>query len=144
MAFDPIPSRASLEGVSVRVVPPGGSAAARTLGLAVTASGPVPADVQLDRARLTEWGFRGAVGQTLVLPRGDDAVVATGIGDDPSDAALRDAAAAFARAAGRDEVLATDLAGAGASVADAAQAVVEGIVLGRYRYDALKTEPDTV
>ncbi|KQR17509.1 leucyl aminopeptidase [Cellulomonas sp. Leaf334] len=143
MPFDPIPSRARFEELSVRVAAPG-AGAGRALGLAVTATGEVPSGVPLDRAALTEWGFRGAVGETLILPRDGGAVIATGVGDEPSEAALRDAAAAFARAAGRDDVLTTDLAGAGVSVEAAAQAVVEGILLGRYRYDALKSDPSTV
>ena len=143
MTFDPIPSRALFEEVSIRVDSLG-AGAGRALGLAVTATGEVPSGIPLDRAALTEWGFRGTVGEVLVLPREGGAVIATGVGDDPSEAALRDAAAAFARAAGRDDVLTTDLATAGVSVEAAAQAVVEGILLGRYRYDALKTDPGTV
>ena len=143
MTFDPIPSRALLEGLSIRVAPLG-ERAGRAHGLAVTATGEVPPGIPSDRAALTAWGFQGRPGDTLVLPVEGGAVIATGVGDDPSDATLRDAAAAFARAAGRDDVLTTDLANAGASVESAAQAVVEGIVLGRYRYDALKTDPGTV
>ena len=143
MPFDPIPSRARFEELSVRVAAPGADVG-RALGLAVTATGEVPSGVPLDRAALTEWGFRGAVGETLILPREGGAVVVTGVGDEPSEAALRDAAAAFARAAGRDDVLTTDLAAAGVSAESAAQAVVEGILLGRYRYDALKSDPTTV
>ena len=143
MTFDPIPSRAQLDSVSVRISPPG-TGAGRALGLAVTSTGDVPTGVPLTREELTEWGFRGAVGETLILPREGGAVIATGVGDEPSDAALRDAAAAFARAAGRDDVLTTDLAVAGSSVAASAQAVVEGILLGRYRYEALKSDPSSV
>ena len=140
MPFDPIPSRARFEELSVRVAAPGADVG-RALGLAVTATGEVPSGVPLDRAALTEWGFRGAVGETLILPREGGAVIATGVGDEPSEATLRDAAAAFARAAGRDDVLTTDLAGPASPRESAAQAVVEGILLGRYRYDALKSDP---
>ncbi|MFS0699010.1 leucyl aminopeptidase [Cellulomonas sp. 179-A 4D5 NHS] len=143
MAFDPIPSRALLDAVTVRVAPPG-TDPGRALGLAVTATGDVPPGIPLDRAALVEWGFTGAVGETLVLPREGGAVIATGVGDAPDHNAVRDAAAAFARAARRDAVLTTDLAAAGPSVEDAAQAVVEGTLLGRYRYDVLRSEPDAV
>ena len=89
-------SRALFEEVSVRVASPG-SGAGRALGLAVTTTGAVPSGIPLDRAALTEWGFAGKAGEVLILPREGGAVVATGVGDDPSDASLRDAAAAFAR-----------------------------------------------
>ncbi|MBO3086088.1 leucyl aminopeptidase [Cellulomonas fengjieae] len=139
MTFDPIPSRALLEEVSVRVASPG-TGAGRALGVAVTATGEVPSGVPLSRDELTEWGFGGKVGETLILPRDGGALVLTGVGDHPSESSLRDAAAAFARAARRDDVLTTDLAFDDGS----AQAVVEGILLGRYRYDALKSDPSTV
>lgn len=143
MTFDPTPSRALLGAVSVRVAPPG-TDPGRALGLAVTTTGDLPPGIPLDRAALVEWGFRAAVGETLVLPREGGAVIATGAGDAPDHHAVRDAAAAFARAAGRDAVLTTDLAAAGPPVEDAAQAVVEGVLLGRYRYDVLRSEPDAV
>ena len=82
MPFDPIPSRARFEELSVRVAAPGADVG-RALGLAVTATGEVPSGVPLDRAALTEWGFRGAVGETLILPREGGAVIATGVGDEP-------------------------------------------------------------
>ena len=68
MTFDPIPSRALFEEVSIRVDSLG-AGAGRALGLAVTATGEVPSGIPLDRAALTEWGFRGTVGEVLVLPR---------------------------------------------------------------------------
>ncbi|WP_426592344.1 leucyl aminopeptidase family protein [Cellulomonas sp. McL0617] len=144
MTVDLIPSRALLADVTVSVAPLEEVRNARTAGVAVGIGKDVPDVVPLTRARLTEWGFTGAVGQTLVLPREDGIVVVTGVGDDPTPAALRDAAAAFARGVGRDDVLVTDLASVGADPGAAAQAVVEGILLGRYRYDAFKTNPDAV
>src|SRR5262249_46620926 len=54
-------------------------------------------------------------------------------------ARLRDAAAAFARAAGRQASLAGPLADVPAVPPEvAAQAAVEGVLLARYRYNALK------
>ena len=104
--------------------------------------GAVPRQLGLDRATLVASGFDGKVGQTLVVPRRDGpSVVAVGIGDPRElDAArLRDAAAAFARAAAKHGHLATTLADvAGTDAAAAGQAVVEGILLARYRYGALK------
>ena len=106
----------------------------------VATGGPIPDEIGVDRALLLESGFTGALGQTLPLPRGErPVVVAVGIGDPGSlDASgLRDAAAAFARAAARDGRLATTLG----DVADidaetAGQAIVEGVLLARYRYRA--------
>ncbi|HEV7760659.1 MAG TPA: M17 family peptidase N-terminal domain-containing protein [Acidimicrobiales bacterium] len=100
--------------------------------------GDVPAELGVSRDGLTAAGFRGRVGDTLVVPGADgSARVAVGIGD-PAEldaAGLRDAAAAFARAAVHHAHVAllvppaTELA-----PADAAQAVVEGVLLARYRY----------
>ena len=56
--------------------------------------------------------------------------------------ALRNAAAALVRAAGKRTSIATSLADLeGVDGATAAQAVVEGAVLATYRYQGLKTEP---
>ena len=93
----------------------------------------------------------GRSARLLSLPLGAAARAGVGVGrrllGAPAaevDAALRDAAAAFARAAARDAVLTTDLAAAGESVETAAQAVVEGVLLARYRYDVLRTSSDAV
>ena len=90
-------------------------------------------------------GFEGKVGQTLVVPRRDGpTVVAVGVGEPASSTAagLRDAAAAFARAAGKRA-----RPGDGArrrrpasTPTPPAQAVVEGVLLAGYRYGALKKE----
>src|SRR5215207_11247080 len=84
--------------------------AADAIGLAVGPTGAVPRQLGLNRAALEAHGFTGKVGTTLVLPNGGGAtLVAVGIGDEPTAATLRDAAAAFARAAGTREHLATNL-----------------------------------
>ena len=68
-------------------------------------------------------------------------LVAVGVGDAASANQLRDAAAAFARAAGKRSALATNLADpAGVDPALAAQAVTEGILLARYGYVGLKSD----
>src|SRR5262245_27829072 len=143
-AFNPIPSVDPSAGVTVRVaesVPPGAGA----VGVPVASDGEVPAQLGLDRDALAGAGFAGEVGQTWLLPRSDGPfLVAVGIGDRATlDAArLRDAAAAFARAAGRQAHLAellTDVPNLPPDVA--AQAAVEGALLARYRYNALKSEP---
>jgi leucyl aminopeptidase len=70
-------------------------------------------------------------------------LVAFGIGESGTlDAAgMRDAAAAFARAAATHARLALHLGTAAIPPAAAAQAAVEGVVLARYRYDSLRRAP---
>src|SRR5690606_7482796 len=121
---------------------PGG--AATVLGVPVATGGDVPGEIALSREALKRAGFTGATGQTLVLPSEDGStVVAVGVGDPEKldAAALRDAAGAFARAAARDARIALSLAsGFGALGAElVGQALVEGAVLGRYRYDGLRS-----
>jgi leucyl aminopeptidase len=118
------------------------------IGLPVGSKGAVPRLLGLDRATLAKHGFEGQPGQTFVAPRPDGpTLIAVGIGDpaELTPAGLRDAAAAFARAAGKEATLATTLADVkgvdkGVDAARAAQAVVEGVLLARYRYGALKKE----
>jgi leucyl aminopeptidase len=111
----------------------------------VATSGPVPKALGADRRRLTAWGFDAAIGSTFVVPASDGRLhVAAGAGEpgqsDP--AAIRHAAAAFARAAAGHENLAVDLTAATAdTIETAVRATVEGVLLARYRYDALRSKP---
>jgi leucyl aminopeptidase len=115
--------------------------AADALGLAVGTSGPVPRQFGLTRAVLERHEFTGAVGQTLAIPTKDGPrLIAVGVGEDADSNQLRDAAAAFARAAGNAEHLATNLADRDAA---AAQAVTEGVLLATYRYVAQKNDKST-
>lgn len=114
---------------------------ADAVGLAVGPSGAVPRQLGLTRAALELNGFTGKVGQTLVVPAKDGPTyIAVGVGDAATDTQRRDAAAAFARAAGKRAALATNLVDGADDVASAAQAVVEGVLLARYRYVALKND----
>ena len=121
---------------------------ADAFGLAVAAEGAVPRQLGLSRAALEANGFSAKPGQTLVVPRSDGpTLVAVGIGSatDVDVSRLRDAAAAFTRAAGRRSHLATNLADVGSDLdgvdaAAAAQAVVEGVLLATYRYVGLKND----
>ncbi len=115
---------------------------ADALGIAVAAAGAVPRQLGLTRAALESHGFTGNSGQTLVVPVKDGpTLIAVGIGDEPTTNDLRDAAAAFARAAGKASALATNLADAsGIDAAAAAQAVTEGATLARYRYVGQKND----
>ena len=141
--FDPAPSRSGERpSVNVARTAPAGAA----VGVPVGEKGPVARSLGADRAALAALGFEGKVGQTVVVPAKGTAVhIAVGVGDGAlTPAALRDAAAAFARAASNHGVLATNLHDAGAAgVAASAQAVVEGVLLARYRYGTLKHTRDT-
>jgi leucyl aminopeptidase len=90
-------------------------------------------------AFLTASGFEGAVGQAERLPAADGSVlVAVGVGDRRrvDTDALRRAGAAFARSAGTARAGAVTLTAARGRVpaGAAAQAVVEGVALGAYRF----------
>jgi leucyl aminopeptidase len=116
--------------------------AADAVGLAVAPTGPVPRQLGLNRAGLEAHGFTGKVGSTLVVPNGGGAtLIAVGVGDEPSANGLRDAAAAFTRAAGKRAHLATNLADAGGVEAGlAARSVTEGVLLADYRYVGQKSD----
>ncbi len=141
--FSPIPSLDRRVAVAVSSDATVGAATAK--GLAVGRHGAPPSELGLDRGRLESAGFDAAVGSTLVVATADGpTVVVVGVGDADSlsAAGVRDAAAAFARAAGSHTNLEFSLAGLDPVAADAAaQAVVEGVLLARYRYDALRTAP---
>ena len=142
-AFEPVPSLAANHDVRV------GSTlddAAQAAAVFITLEGALPASLGLDRTALAAAGFTGAKGQTLLLPSGKTPVsvlVGTGSGIDNADA-LRDAVAAFTRAARESGALAVDLRALPLDAADAARAATEGAILARYRYDALKSDPKTV
>jgi leucyl aminopeptidase len=109
-------------------------------------AGDVPDGV--DARFLTARGFEGKPGETCVLPGSDGVlVVALGLGPaaDATAATFRRAAAALSRAAARQSHLAIDvLDDLPEQVAKpvVAQAVAEGVVLGAYRYTALKSDPE--
>jgi leucyl aminopeptidase len=142
--FDPIPSRNELGLLTIRV-----AAAAPdhvdALGIPVASGGEIPALLGKDRAALAALDFKGEAGQALRMPQPDGpTLVAIGVGEARTiDAAkVRDAAAAFGRASSRYSRLAVDLTRLPDMPAEeAARAVVEGVLLARYRYDSLKAEP---
>ena len=127
---------------------------AEVLGVAVGSGNQVlPGQpVELDTAFLSRCGFEGKVGQIQALLADDgSSIIAVGTGDPARVSAdiLRRAAGSFVRGAARASTVATTLAAAGGdTVPDeaAAQAVVEGIVLGAYRFAEYKSkgEPNRV
>jgi leucyl aminopeptidase len=145
--FNPIPSRADLQDLAVGVT----SSApdnVEAIGVPVAKAGEIPGLLGKDRAGLELLDFRGDAGQALRMPQADGpTLVAIGVGDpDALDAAkVRDAAAAFGRATARYSRLAVDLTRLPDMPAgEAAQALVEGVLLARYRYDALRNEPRAI
>ena len=138
--FDPVPSATARVAVAVAAAAPVGVAA---LGVPVAATGTVPEAVGLGREALRAAGFTGSPGQTLVVPAADGpVVVVVGTGDSaPSSSGARDAAAAFALAAAGFAELALVVDGLGDDLAAAAQAAVEGALLARYEYAALRRAP---
>ncbi len=116
------------------------------LGIPVYTEGPVPRSLGLSRAALAALGFEGKPGQTQVVPSSAGAptlLVAVGMGKpgEVSVTTLRTAAAALARAAQKQESLATAIADVPTvEPAAAAQAVAEGVVLASYRFVELKKD----
>ncbi|POH58382.1 leucyl aminopeptidase [Arthrobacter glacialis] len=144
-SYNPAPSLQLDPAVSAPDAP---ADATTAVGYFVSTDGDAPAELGLGKEALAAAGFTGAAGQTLVIPRADaTAAVAVGAGAGATRTAdeLRDAAAAFARAAARHAKLALILpAGHGLDGALAAQVVVEGALLARYRFNALQTAPKDV
>jgi len=101
----------------------------------------------VDWVFLAAQGFKGKLGDVRALPGRDGGttfVVGLGPSADVGAGALRHAAGALARVAKHQGVLAVDLLGHaadGTSAASAAQAVVEGLVLGGYEFGTYKSEP---
>lgn len=126
-------------------------AEATAIGVPVGTDGDVPPLVGVTRATLIRAGFTGKRGTTVAVPsRAEALTIAVGTGDSGLDAtAVRTAAAGFGRATREQRAVAIvldGLAGDSGSGTDGtaldpaavAAAVVEGIVLSRYDYDALR------
>ena len=113
------------------------------IGSFAAADGAVDERLGVDRAQLDLNGFTGTVG-TSMLVTSLDGVVRVAIGSGQGEmgvAAARDAGAAFGRAAGKHVDLAIVAPASGVSIEDLAQAFVEGILLSRYTFDALRSDP---
>ena len=134
----PAPSLATPVQTSVAVSVP---ESADAVGRLVPSEGPVPDDIGLDRDRLAAFGFTADTASTFVVPSAEGpAVVAVGTGEGGAD--LRQVGAAFARACGNFESLCLVLDGAfddADTISRAAEALVEGALLARYSYPALKS-----
>lgn len=140
--LNPIPSRTA--SLRLDVVEAGSAMTADALAVPVVADRPTPevlGDVDLDA--LARAGFTPDVGKAIAFPSATAPVlVAVGTGDPAqlTAAKLRDAAAAFARAVPKDAALAAQVPGSTqVPVAEAAAAIVEGILLARYQYSLKST-----
>jgi leucyl aminopeptidase len=139
-AFTPTPSVAAVAAMTVDAVGevPGDAVVVGLLVDGAAASGGV-AGLTGDQTAST--GFDASPG-TTVTGIGDGGVVtiAAGVGDRPDVDTVRDAAAAFARAADHVSDLVLDLRSLPTSVDTeaAVRAAVEGMLLARYRYDVLR------
>ena len=145
--FDPVPSIPRAAALAVRAVPaaePGGAPGLGATAVLVAADAEAPAALGVDTDALRAAGFTGAVGQALVVAGSPGPLVAVGVGDLAAVTAtvLHVAAAAFAKAVPTATDVAVVLEGPVGSVgaAEAATAWVEGVVLTRYRWGALKRE----
>lgn len=117
---------------------------ATAIAVAVRSTGSVPRSVGMSRRDLERHGFSGSVGQVVTIPRRDAAtVIAVGVGDRPSSADLRNAAAAAVRQSQRHSNVALDLLSVGSSVTADARAVTEGALLAAYRYPGITAKPVT-
>lgn len=111
----------------------------------IPTEGDLPAGLGLDRDALAAAGFEAKLGSSLVVAQTGRPLVLVGLGD-PGDIdadALRDAAAAAARATARKGGrIGIDVPPTDVTAQQAAIALTEGAVLARYRYTALKSEVD--
>jgi leucyl aminopeptidase len=142
------PTPSVLRLASTQAAASSGQAPSGAVGVLVAEGASPPASLGVDAAALAAVGFTGKLGQAVPVV-GAAPLVAVGAGslDDLGPTGVRDASAAFARAASRHGDLTLDLTAVAGSVdvAEAAQAAVEGALLARYRYDVLRTSsaPDT-
>ncbi|NLF04646.1 MAG: leucyl aminopeptidase [Actinomycetales bacterium] len=140
----PVPATPGLDALDAVTVAAGSAPdGVQAVGYTVAASGDVPAALGLDREALSRAGFEGKPGSVLALPSASGpGVFAVGVGDDaPTGAALRDAAAAFVRAASRWADVALVVADVGGlDAVETGRVLAEGVALGRYRYAVLQSD----
>ncbi len=131
--------------VTVQVVDhDAGLEGAEALSVPVTATGNAPEVLGVDREALGRAGFKAGVGSALPFPASEaPMLVAVGVGepDDMTSATVRDAAAAFATAVPDSAHLAVWVPSSPrTTTADAAAAIVEGVLLARYQF-SLRSAP---
>lgn len=152
--FNPIPSHARTTQVTVvgtssqasRKKPAVAIAADGAIAMTVSGDGALPKSVAMSRDELKLLGFEAKKASTLVLTDAGVTRVLVGTGSTPLDLnGVRDVAAAFIRAVPKHHALQLDLRGISSLASDdVAAAAVEGALLARYRYEALKSEATSV
>jgi len=141
MPLSPAPSLDRPATVSVAPVAPEDA----TLGRFVRSTG-LGDLAPLSAAELAGHGFTAKPAQVITLWSGEGrATVVAGVGERPTLADVRDAAAAIARASGRQARLSLEVPSVSdATAAQVVEVLVEGALLARYSYDALREEPQRV
>ncbi len=141
MPLSPAPSLDRPATVSVAPVAPEDA----TLGRFVRSTG-LGDLAPLSAAELAGHGFTAKPAQVITLWSGEGrATVVAGVGERPTLADVRDAAAAIARASGRQARLSLEVPSVSDATAEqVVEALVEGALLARYSYDALREEPQRV
>ena len=130
--FDPVPSLVSVRAIDVNVTPDMPSDVGILADLVSTTS------PGTDQAELKSIGFTGARGDVHIVA-GSPATVLIGIGAVPIGLASgRDIGAAVAGAIPGALDVAVDVGDVDAEVVEV---IVQGIILARYSWDALRAEP---
>lgn len=134
--FDPVPSLVAVSAIEVSVVAESSGGPGLRVALVGTDS-PLPDG--LDRDGLEAAGFTSAAKQTHVRA-GSPTIVLAGVGEGPLNglASARDVGGAIGRAVPAATSIEVD---AGEADADVVQGLVEGIILARYSWDALRATP---
>ena len=135
--FDPAPSAEAIPSISVSVSPTAGQH-----DLLVVLASPESTPTGLDAAALRASGFDGSHGSTHVIAGVPPTVVAGTGSTDLGLASARDLGGAIAGVIANATKICID-PGAIALGAQAVQGLIEGVVLGRYSWDALRAERST-
>ncbi|MFZ1489997.1 MAG: leucyl aminopeptidase [Ilumatobacteraceae bacterium] len=134
--FDPIPSLGTIESIDVRVDDAASDAGLRAVLVRADSGMPDP----FDAASLRSAGFTAEPGQTHLLA-GAPPMVLVGVGSGAVDLnAARGAGAAIASSLPSASGLSIDLGSVEASP-EVVRGLVEGVILARYSWDALRREP---
>lgn len=148
--FNPVPSHGRVPKISVVTArlqagqgkPPVALRAGDAFAVPIRAEGDLPKYAGLSRDDAKQLGFEGKVATAFPVVQKDAVAVLLGVGNRSlTTAQVRDAAAAAVRAVPKHASLQLDLRQISDQPADqVAAAAVEGAVLARYRYEALKGE----
>lgn len=146
-SFVDTPSTSWLSALSVSAVDEP-SITDGTLIYAVSSADAVPTSAGLSAAEVAAAGFAGKASETATFARAEGPNIAlVGLGDvaQLSGDDLRDIAASAARATAKSAQLAFVLtAHGGLAPTEAARVIAEGLVLARYRYTQLQSDPKDV